>query len=168
VKGLIAVLFALVILGLAFFLYSSPSAPPEMTEAEIAQIEGEVMAFEEGKPAAFSTLDPDRLMELWADAEISSVSFGEDRIIGHEAMQAFYENLLPTWAETQMEWLPGSTIQVLSPELALFQGTVRQATTNQEGVSYVQHVHFTDLLRKMDGEWKIQRNHVSGRVVPEG
>lgn len=42
-KGLIAVLFALVILGLAFFLYRTPTAPPsEMTQAEIAQIESEV------------------------------------------------------------------------------------------------------------------------------
>ena len=37
-KGLIAVLFALVILGLAFFLYKSPAASPGMTEVEIAQI----------------------------------------------------------------------------------------------------------------------------------
>jgi ketosteroid isomerase-like protein len=150
------------------FVTACQTPPAEMTEAEIAQIETEVMAFEESKAAAFSTLDPDRLMELWADGEISSVSFGEDRIVGRGEMQAFYENLLPNWAETKLEWLPESTIDVLAPDLVLFQGTARQATTNQEGSSYVQHVHFTELLRKMDGEWKIRRNHVSGRVIPEG
>ena len=156
-------------LAVAVLCFAACQAPPaEMTEAEIAQIEAEVTAFQEGKAEAYSTLDPDQVMALWADGEISQVSFGLDRIIGQEEMQAFFENLLSTWTESQMAWLPGSTIEVLSPDLALFQGTVRHATTNQEGVSRVQHVHFTDLLRKMDGEWKIQRNHVSGRVVPEG
>ena len=149
-------------------LVTACQAPPaEMTEAEIAQIEAEVMAFEESKAAAFSTLDPDRLMEFWADGDISTLNFGEDRIIGQEGLRAFYENLLPSWAETQMSWLPGCTIDVLSPELALFQGTVRQPITNQEGVSYVEQVNFTELLRNIDGEWKIQRSHASGRVVRE-
>ena len=44
-KALITAAAVLVVLGLGFFLYSSPTAPPEMTEAEVAQIEAEVMEF---------------------------------------------------------------------------------------------------------------------------
>jgi hypothetical protein len=39
-KGLITALAVLVVVGLAFFLYRTPTAPPEMTDAEIAQEEG--------------------------------------------------------------------------------------------------------------------------------
>ena len=42
-KGLITALAVLVVLGVGFLLFSSPTAPPEMTEAEIAQLEAEVM-----------------------------------------------------------------------------------------------------------------------------
>ena len=143
------------------------AAPPEMTEGEIAQIEAEVMAFAGTHIKAFMDLDADQLMDLWVDGNISSVSFSE-RIVGAEDMMAFYDNLVSGWAETRMEWLPGSVVDVLSPDWALFQGTTEQATTNLEGVSFVQHVHFTDLLKKVDGEWKIQRNHVSGGVVAGG
>jgi uncharacterized protein (TIGR02246 family) len=41
-KGLITVLAVLVVIGVGFLLYSSPSAPPEMTEAERAQAEAGV------------------------------------------------------------------------------------------------------------------------------
>jgi ketosteroid isomerase-like protein len=169
-KGFIAVVIVLVLAGLAAWAYftTSSTAPPEMTDAEIAQIEAEVMAFEERKAAAFSTLDPDRLMDFWADGEISLFNFDQDRYVGQEEIRAFYEDLFGTWAQTQMEWLPGSTIDVLSPDLALFLGSVRQPLTYQEGGNYVAYVHFTDLLRKIDGEWKTQRSHASGRVVREG
>jgi hypothetical protein len=43
-KALITVAALLVVLGLGFFLYSTPTASPEMTEAEIVQIEAEVKA----------------------------------------------------------------------------------------------------------------------------
>jgi ketosteroid isomerase-like protein len=137
-----------------------------MTETQIAQIEAEVMAFEENKLPAFMALDADRLMGLWVGGDISSVSFAE-RIVGLEAMRTFYEQLVASWAETRMEWMPGSVVDVIAPDLALFQGTARQATTNEDGVSYVQNVHFTDFLKKVEGEWRIQRNHVSGGVVTD-
>jgi len=38
-EGLITLLALLVALGPGFLFYSSPAGPPEMTEAEIAQIE---------------------------------------------------------------------------------------------------------------------------------
>ena len=43
-KGLITLLAVLVVVGLAFFLYRTPTAPPEMTEAERAQVAAEAKA----------------------------------------------------------------------------------------------------------------------------
>ena len=81
-RGVVAGLAVLLVLGLFFFRFAAepPSATDtpstaEMTEAQIAQIEAEVMAFEESKLPAFAALDADRLMGLWTDGNISSVSF---------------------------------------------------------------------------------------------
>jgi ketosteroid isomerase-like protein len=51
--GLITVLFVLVVVGLAFFLYRSPTAPPAMTEAEEAQTEAEAVQETEAMFDAF-------------------------------------------------------------------------------------------------------------------
>ena len=66
------------------------------------------------------------------------------------------------------EWLPGSVVDVISPSMALFQGTVTSDVTMPDGEAFVQHVHHTILLAKVDGSWKIQRRHVSGGVVTDG
>jgi ketosteroid isomerase-like protein len=166
-KALLAGLALLVVLGLGFFLYSSPSAPTQMTEAEIAQIEAEVMAFAEDHLATFEALDADRLTGYWVEGNITSVSFAE-RIVGPEEMAAFYENLVGGWATNDGEWLPGSVVDVISTDMALFQGTARQETTTPEGGSRLMNLHFTHFLKKIDGTWKIQRNHVSGGVVTDG
>ncbi len=55
-KGFVVVLLALVLAGLAaWFYYARPEAapPPEMTEAEIAQYEAEVIQAIEGRTDAF-------------------------------------------------------------------------------------------------------------------
>ena len=50
-KGLVAGLVALVAIGVLFFFYAFPTAPPaEMTEAEIAQLEAEVAQDQAGGP----------------------------------------------------------------------------------------------------------------------
>ena len=166
-RALLALGALLVVLGLGFFLYSTPTAPVEMTEAEVAQVEAEVMAFAEDHLSAFEALDADRLTGYWVQDNVTSVSFAE-RIVGLEDMALFYENLVARWASNEMEWLPGSVVDVIASDVALFQGTARQATTSPEGESQVMEVHFTHFLRKMDGTWKIQRNHVSGGVVTDG
>ena len=58
-KALIAAAALLVVLGVAFLLYSSPTAPPaEMTDAEIAQIEAAVAAVGDQFMTALDNLDP--------------------------------------------------------------------------------------------------------------
>ena len=49
-KAAITVLGLLVVLGFGFFLYRSPTAPPEMTEAERAQRDAEVKEAISGTP----------------------------------------------------------------------------------------------------------------------
>lgn len=146
-------------------LVSACQAPPsQMTDAEKAQIEAEVSEWAEGFLAAFGELNPDRLMRLWVGENISSVSGGL-RLTSAAELDGFYQNLVAGWASVEMEWLPGAVVDVLSPDIALFQGTARQVAVDPEGVRGVGDVHFTNLLKKVEGAWKIQRNHVSWIVV---
>jgi len=163
-KAVAAVLAALVAVGVLMYVYTAPAdAPAEMTEAEIAQIEAEVLEFAEAHLSAFGELDADLLMSFWLEDNISSVSFVQ-RMAGTEEMSAFFDGLVASWQQTNAEWQPGSIVDVISPTMALFQGTSRQEVAFSDGRELVQRVHFTHFLRKVQGEWRIQRNHVSGGV----
>jgi len=143
-------------------------APPAgMTEAEIAQVEAEVMDWAEDLSTAYEQLSRDRLAGYWLQENVSSVSFAE-RAVGLEEIAAIIQNLMANRASIDQEWLPGSVVDVLSPTMALFQGTMRSSVTTPDGNAFVQRVHHTILLKKVDGSWKIQRSHVSGGVVQEG
>jgi ketosteroid isomerase-like protein len=70
-KGLITLLAVLVVVGLAFFLYRTPTAPPEMTEAEIAQIEAEAEDAIADRWTSFRTAlmgsDADAFLSHWTE-----------------------------------------------------------------------------------------------------
>ena len=165
-KAVAAVLAALVAVGVLMYVYTAPMETQdqlEMTEAEIAQIEAEVLGFADAHLAAFGQLDAGLLLSYWMEDNISSVSFAQ-RMVGTEETSTFFDGLVASWQQTTSEWQPGSIVDVISPTLALFQGTSRQEVTLSDGGELVQRIHFTHFLKKIDGEWKIQRNHVSGGV----
>jgi hypothetical protein len=66
-KGLITVLALLVVVVLAYFLYRTPAAPPEMTEAERAQIEAEVEQIMRGLYTSVAEADTGPWMEMLAE-----------------------------------------------------------------------------------------------------
>ena len=112
-------------------------------------------------------MNADRLTDYWLQDNVSSVSFAE-RDVGLEEIAARYQYLISTRTSIDQEWMPGSVVDVISPTMALFQGTMRSSVTTPDGNAFVQHVHHTLLLKRADGSWKIQRGHVSGGVVQEG
>ena len=156
------IIVALAILSL---VASCQTTTPEMTSADRAQVEAEVNEWADGFLAAFADLNPDKMTSFWTQDGISSVSFAR-RMTSSAEMADFYDGLLSGWTSSQAEWMPGIVIDVISPTTAVFQGSSRQATTNSEGVSLVQLIHFTHYLKKVDGAWKIQMNHVSGGDFP--
>jgi ketosteroid isomerase-like protein len=70
-KALVTGLALLVVLGLAFLLYRSPTAPPMMTEAEIAQHEAEVMQAIDGQWAGYVEAmlggDTEGVLSFWTE-----------------------------------------------------------------------------------------------------
>ena len=121
-KGLIAVLFALVILGLAFFLYRNPTAPPEMTEAEIAQVQSEVMEAAEAWIDSWNDVETDceTAIDSWHPEYMVYFSAGE-RVFGDDWVEVCNQTTANRasvdghWTDTQ--------VRVLSSDAAVFLGS---------------------------------------------
>ena len=164
-KGIVGVLLALVLLGLAawyFFASSESSSPAEMTEAEIAQIEAEVNQVLDEAWAVWSAgEDFDRFMTFFSDdPEVLWISdavphFGRDQIDSdfRPVMESFQRQ-----DNTPVEW---RTI-VIAPDVVY---TVRINDCFQidlEGnrgptVRYAETIVWV----KRDGEWKVLIGHGS-------
>ena len=122
-KGLAAVLGVLVALGLGFLLYSSDSAPPaEMTEAEIAQIEAEVLEFAEAWMDSWEDMDTDceTAADLWHPEHSAYFSGGER--VDHDGFIESCHRTTANRASVDGSWTDWE-IRVLSPDAAVFLGS---------------------------------------------
>jgi ketosteroid isomerase-like protein len=153
-KAVVAILAALVCLGVLFWFYTAPKAPPaEMTEAEIAQIEAEVLKATNDMMTAWnaedgltggSYFDSETLNVLWGSNEYDNPeSFGE--------MWATIWERFPSW---DGGW-DDSTVKVLNPNQALFRGRYHCTLTDQEGVQTFWRPHLTALFERRADGWKM-------------
>ena len=116
-KALLAVLALLVVVGLGWFLYSSPTAPTEMTEAEIAEIEAEAQEALDGMLEAWGELDCDKVQALY-HPEFSWYA-GTGRIIEYAGVRGACESFV----EGKDAWKGYFTemhLRVLSRDLVQF------------------------------------------------
>jgi uncharacterized protein (TIGR02246 family) len=163
-KALITVAALLVVLGLGFFLYSSPPTSLEMTEAEIAQIETEVN----------QVLDD--LMTAWnaEDLEGSLAPFDSEELLVRWAAdiddgpQAFRARMVDIW-ERALEWEGDwdyRYVEVISPTSALFIGSYQAVVSFASGSTRSWHPEWTSLLERKDSGWRIiLANHVFDEAV---
>ena len=161
-KALLAVLALLIVLGLGWLLYSSPTTPAKMTEAQVAQIEAEVDSVTSEWWAVWSAgEDADRFFSFLADdAEAVWISdanplFGRAEI--EEAFRPVLENI-QRQDNTPLEW---RTI-VIAPEVAYtvrINDVVQTFVTGDSGpvIRYAE----TLVWVKRDGEWRVLIGHGS-------
>ena len=78
-KGLITAAAVLVVIFFGFLLYSSPAGSPGMTEAEMVQIEAEVLEAAQAWMDVWEDMDTDceRAAELWHPEHMAYFSGGE-------------------------------------------------------------------------------------------
>lgn len=159
-RALIAGLGLLVVLAVGFILYSSPTAPPEMTEAQVAAIEEAVLAqanalieaqnaFDvDGFLAQFSTVDTDWINQSTHLASYESVA---------ETIEAFFVGL----DAFDSGWKDIS-VEVLSSKAALCRAEWWGEQRRGDVVSRYESVFWTALHElQADGTWKITRVHQS-------
>jgi ketosteroid isomerase-like protein len=170
-KGLITVLAVLVVVGLAYFLYRSPSGPPEMTGAEIAQIQTEVEAMADQMMTAFNNLDTEAATALFDPSSMDG-NDGSSYYANYDEWVAHVQDLFGRFQELSSEWT-SRRVDVLAPDVALFVGQNEARVTQTDGSEYTIHGYMTDVVRKIDGAWKIIHQASVGRWTaiesePEG
>jgi hypothetical protein len=152
-KALITLLALIVVLGVAFVLYRSPPAGPEMTEAERAQIEAEVTEAAAGLLESFRTLDAEAVAEWFHPTETSWASNGTiyDRAGLIEFLGSFLEPIESfdgAWVET--------TVKVLNPKAAMFQGRYQGTDHFKDGriLHWPGNANYTMLMERTPEGWK--------------
>ena len=176
-KGLIAGLGALLVLGVGFFLYSSPTAPSvEMTEADREGIAQEIrQVVQEGFEMVAANDDFEGMMASWS-GDPSAYFVGEpamylNRLVlltDVEAINAYWEPSIQTRSGTNM--IPSQEhVAVLSPDIALHVFKGDWSVLDLEGnVSSEGPITVTTLFVREDGEWKQLHYHQSwDRAVEE-
>jgi hypothetical protein len=164
-KGLITLLAVLVVVGLAFFLYRTPTALPEMTEAEIAQYEAEVrQAIESRTDVWYDAL-------IQGDAETAASLFTSDalvlmpgvRVSGSEIrsfLAEFVETMtLTTWEGEYLDWFIHGDVAY---EICSYDETYLV-----EGQEVLMRGHGFTRWEKVNGVWMVDRMMAGPRDAPE-
>jgi ketosteroid isomerase-like protein len=164
-KGLITVLAVLVVVGLAFFLYRAPTAPPEMTEAEIAQHEAEVIQEIQDRTHSFweAVLDGDApaVASYWtSDALMLEPGV---RVTGEE-LPTFMEGILEAvdYLDYNFEVLEWFIHGDVAYSIASY-----DETFVVEGQEMVARNYGFSRWEKVDGVWMMDRLVAGPRDAPE-
>ena len=167
-KALITLIAVLVVAALAFFLYSSPAAPPEMTEAEVAQHEAEVRGELTGAVDSYGDAllggDTEAFMSSYAfDARVYWPGMNFDKAELQAFMEEFFQTV--TWtgydAELSDLFVHGDAAYAIWEVSETFQA---EGQGPQSGISSC----FTRFER-VDGVWKVHRDVCGPRdALPEG
>jgi hypothetical protein len=164
-KGLIAVFAALAVLGLAFFLYRSPAGPPaEMTEAEIAQIEADVMAVAAEMKTASDNLDTDAVVASYDPSAMHGTD-GTTYYPTYEDWAAHLRDLGGRFQERTSEWR-NTRVDVLARDAAVFVGQYEVTGTQVSGDMTRVQVYMTLVMRNIEGVWKVVHQASTGRWIP--
>jgi hypothetical protein len=129
-KAVLAILAALLALGALFYFYTAPTETCEMTEAEIAQVEAEVIAAAEGQHRAWrSQQDMDEYMSYhsgWAGTPWPNWQSLDDLRTGMTANWA-------RWDFDVIGEIPWE-VRVLGPEVAAVKWVVPTTRTDTTGI----------------------------------
>jgi uncharacterized protein (TIGR02246 family) len=110
-KGLITVLAVLVVVGLGFFLYFSPTPPPEMSEAEVARMESGVTQALDERWDEYRTAmlegDPEGILSCWTeDMRLLGPGMNLERTEFEAVVRGYFE---PGTLITAFEFTPSDT-----------------------------------------------------------
>jgi ketosteroid isomerase-like protein len=159
----LSLLFVLVATTVVILLVAKlPPPSPEMSEAEIAQIEAEVREVVEARFEALRNLDMDKVLRsahpdllVWA---------AEGRIMNAAA----YRDGMHAWAEGKESWRGRwveTKVRVLTPDLAVFSGSYVDTIQYSDG----RHLHCPKcsavfLFERTTNGWKYTMG--AGSAVP--
>jgi ketosteroid isomerase-like protein len=141
------------VIGLVL-LVGCQAPPAEMTEAEIAQIEAEVLQAAEDWFDGFRQHDLDILMAGYHPTETSFAGSRAPR--DYATVQESWGNQFEDVVKYDLEWTE-TVVKVLSHEAAMFQGYYDATGTYADGriLRWPGNVSFTVLMERTPDGWKI-------------
>jgi hypothetical protein len=162
---IVAVAIVAVILAVRFF--QSPSDTPAtsaMTEAEIAQIEAEVLQVWEGFFQSFRDLDMDGVTGIF-HPEHTSMNY-QYEFADYAAMLELYEGFFAPLEAWEGGWVD-TRVRVLTPSFAVFEGRYWATIHFTDGSAFhwPENAIWTALMEKTDDGWLVAENAPSS---PEG
>lgn len=170
-RVIILLAVVLVIFASRFFPSRSDSAPSnEMTAAEMAQIEAEVKAHMSTYVDALETINIDTWAGIFHPTQTSFAWGGtiHDHDSFVERVNAFWES----WETWEGQWVE-TTVKVLSPDAAMFQGEYEATIHYEDGriLHWPGNANFTSLVERTPDGWKVtigNWGNGSYQVVEEG
>ena len=149
-EGSIRTLFAFAILLL---VTACQTAPPEMTEAEVAQIEAEALEAIEMNFEGFRQRDLEMAMEPMA----SNISWSwGSRPLNYSQMREQTARTLDAFKTYEGDFTP-IAVRVLTPDAVVVQFTYECTITYPDGriIHYPDNVTQTNLLERTEDSWKV-------------
>ena len=158
----LAVAIIAAVIGFRYFR-TSPSAWPEMTEAEKARIEAEVAVVGDQLMTAMNNLDVEALSALYDPSSMHG-NDGSVYYTSYDEWVAHLEQMLGSFEGMSSEWT-NTRVDVLAADAALFVGQSNATLTRTEqGESREGYV--TLVVRNTGGVWKIIHQAAVGRWTP--
>jgi hypothetical protein len=159
-KGLITVLAVLVVVLLAYFLYRTPSAPREMTEAEVAAVEEAVLAQANALIETQNALDADGFLAQFSTDDLDWIN-QSTHFASYEAVAEAIRGAFVGMDAFDSGW-KNVSVDIISRKAALCRGEWWGEQTRSDVVSRYESVFWTALHElQADGTWKITRAHQS-------
>ncbi len=159
----------LLTLAVLLFAAACQTAPPEMTDAERAEIEAAVTESLQVWVDGASALDAAQATSVM-DPQVDFVDF-YNLSQGRAELLEWTTSLLSNYQSWEGA-LDQVTVEVMSPEIALFFAQVTITRRNQAGRLQATDpfIYFTGRFDLKEGEWKMIHGHLSGSMswVEEG
>jgi hypothetical protein len=145
---------AVAALAILFLVPSCQAPPPEMTDAEKAQIEAELMEVTDALTEAWNAWDIDASMSFLHPERTSFAWAGT--VYDFDGLRERYSEV---WAGADRQETAWTTrkVEVLSEDAVFFQGSFELRIFYSDGreVLYPGTCHWTGLYEPYNGEWKM-------------
>lgn len=128
------------------------TAPPDMTEAERAQVESEVLTVGDQWLAAVNGLNPDVFLDLFDPADTHAT----DGYIyaNYEEWAARIRGFFPNLGDVNLAWA-SKGVEVFAPDAAMLVGQTEGTRTRADGTTSDFAPGVTLLVRRVGNGWKI-------------
>ena len=152
-------------IAVLMFVNACQGPPPAaMTEAELAQIQADVMSWADQWIESSRSLDVDGVMAL-LDPDETRYAMNASFYSGRDECRGALEALYRGWETFDSSW-SGRSVEALGPEVAFLIGQVRGPLTLADGTEGINQVRLAFLLKKRADGWRATYTHGSGAFTP--